>query len=265
MNDGPVQFAKRELLRQFSTPRVWVALVAGALVVGLVGPFGTFDALPLLPRLGYWLAIGIVTYAVGHGTVYLLVRVARRRGMPGAPGFALAGALAGLPVAAIVIGFNAALFGNVGPTVDALLLIVYCVVIAAAVSVMVALFSMPAAGIAETSPAVPEPPAPTRPALLDRLPVGRRGALSHLSMQDHYVEVHTDKGSALVLMRLADAIAETAGVDGLRVHRSHWVAKDAVTGTTRRDGRLFLRLGGGAELPVSRGYLAGVREAGLGR
>nr|WP_258571113.1 LytTR family DNA-binding domain-containing protein [Flavimaribacter sediminis] len=98
---------------------------------------------------------------------------------------------------------------------------------------------------------------------MKRLPVELRGKLQYLTVQDHYVEVVTDKGSYLVLMRLGDAIAETAPVEGLRIHRSHWVALSAV-GRIRREGdRLLVETVGGAVLPVSRSHRAALREAGL--
>ena len=47
----------------------------------------------------------------------------------------------------------------------------------------------------------------------------------------NYVEVWTERGTHLVLMRLSDAIRETAGENGLQIHRSHWVALGAVKRT----------------------------------
>jgi DNA-binding LytR/AlgR family response regulator len=105
----------------------------------------------------------------------------------------------------------------------------------------------------------PESPAP----LLARLPHRLRGRLLYLSMQDHYVDVHTDKGSALVLMRLADAIRETGTAAGLQIHRSHWAALDAIEGSSRQDGKLFLRMADGALLPVSRSAQGRVKAAGI--
>lgn len=82
-------------------------------------------------------------------------------------------------------------------------------------------------------------------------------------MQDHYVEIRTDKGGALVLMRLADAIAETEGVAGLQIHRSHWIAIGQVAQSVRLGGRLMLKMKDGTMLPVSRSYIEEVRAAGL--
>ncbi|MCO8144196.1 LytTR family transcriptional regulator [Rhodovulum tesquicola] len=99
--------------------------------------------------------------------------------------------------------------------------------------------------------------------LLRRLPAERRGAVIRLSSSDHYVQVVTERGTTPILIRFADAIAELGGVEGLRVHRSHWVALDAVTGARRSGGRLFLTLSDGTELPVSRRHRAEVEALGL--
>lgn len=82
-------------------------------------------------------------------------------------------------------------------------------------------------------------------------------------MADHYVDVTTDQGHALVLTRLSDAMRETAPIQGLQVHRSHWVALDAVRRTTRQAGKPMLELENGTLVPVSRSFLPAARAAGL--
>jgi DNA-binding LytR/AlgR family response regulator len=94
-------------------------------------------------------------------------------------------------------------------------------------------------------------------------PLRQRGKLLALIVEDHYVDIVTDRGKALVLMRLADAMREAGTVAGLQIHRSHWVALDAVVKAHRSDGKLILELSNGLRLPVSRGYLPAVKEAGL--
>ena len=113
-----------------------------------------------------------------------------------------------------------------------------------------------------TAPAPAQSHAP--PTILTRVPLPQRGRLLALTVEDHYVDIVTDRGKTLVLMRLADAIRETAGVDGLQIHRSHWVARNAVVRSHRADGRLSLELSNGLRLPVSRGFLPQVKAAGLG-
>ena len=111
------------------------------------------------------------------------------------------------------------------------------------------------------SPTEHQPEAPAR--FLDRLPKKLRGArLIAIAAEDHYLRLHTDRGSDLILMRLSDAIAELDGIEGAQTHRSWWVAKEAVQGAETGDGRAVLKLNGGVEAPVSRTYAKSLREAG---
>jgi len=114
-------------------------------------------------------------------------------------------------------------------------------------------------------PLAPPPAAPDAgpPAFLERLPIRLRSAeLYAVESEDHYLRVHTSAGQELILMRLADAVRELAGVEGLQTHRSWWVAKQGLADVVKGDGRLTLKLKSGAEAPVSRTYLKAVREAG---
>jgi DNA-binding LytR/AlgR family response regulator len=99
----------------------------------------------------------------------------------------------------------------------------------------------------------PELPAATS-RLVGRLPPSLRGRLVGLEMEDHYVRVHTDRGSALILLRLGDAIAEAAPTPGRQVHRSWWVADDAVEQYERIGRVAQIRLSNGLTAPVSQRY-----------
>ena len=104
---------------------------------------------------------------------------------------------------------------------------------------------------------------PAPPKFLERLPLKLRGAeVWAVEAEDHYLRLHTSKGQDLVLLRLADAIAELQGIEGMQVHRSWWVARDAIADAKRGDGRATLTLKDGAEVPVSRTYAGLLRERG---
>ena len=112
-------------------------------------------------------------------------------------------------------------------------------------------------------PAPPAPPAEPQSAFLDRLPPRLRGAtLYAVEAEDHYLRVHTAKGSDLILFRFSDALGELAGLDGAQTHRSWWVARDAVRAVARGDGRATLTLDGGLKAPVSRAHAPALRAAG---
>ena len=96
-----------------------------------------------------------------------------------------------------------------------------------------------------------------------KLPLQARGALVRIEAQDHYLNVVTDWGSALILMRLSEAAEALEGFAGLQVHRSHWIAVEAVRAHRRETGRDILVMRDGTEVPVARGRRAAAQEAGL--
>lgn len=83
-----------------------------------------------------------------------------------------------------------------------------------------------------------------------------------LQMEDHYVRVHTAGGSRLVLATLKQAMAALDGAEGQQVHRSWWVARKAVRGVERHGRNLRLRLVNGLAAPVARSAVAPLRAAG---
>jgi membrane protein implicated in regulation of membrane protease activity len=105
------------------------------------------------------------------------------------------------------------------------------------------------------------PAAPAPPKFLERLPLKLRGAeLWAVEAEDHYLRLHTSMGQDLILLRLADAVDELDGIEGAQVHRSWWVARDAITDARRGDGRATLTLKDGSAVPVSRTYARLLRE-----
>ena len=154
-----------------------------------------------------------------------------------------------------VLAFNALVFGGLPRQIDVTLLAFNILVIV--IIVTVAVYS---AG--DYSRVPPEDPPP---ALLERLPAPLRGSLIALSVTDHYVHVTTDKGTHMLLMRLSDAMRETAPLPGLQIHRSHWVALDAIQSVDRTARRSEVVLNNGTRLPVSRTFLPQLKDAGFVR
>jgi hypothetical protein len=96
--------------------------------------------------------------------------------------------------------------------------------------------------------------------LIGRLPSHVRGQIIALEMEDHYVRVHTDRGSALILLRLSDAMTEVSAVAGRQVHRSWWVADAAIERFARVGRSGQIRLSNGVVAPVSQRYLKELEE-----
>jgi hypothetical protein len=83
--------------------------------------------------------------------------------------------------------------------------------------------------------------------------------LYSVSAEEHYVRIHTASGDALIYKRFSDAVKELSKLNGVRVHRSHWVSPYAVTGVTRDGKRMVVSLRDGTLIPVSRPYQEMVR------
>jgi hypothetical protein len=124
--------------------------------------------------------------------------------------------------------------------------------------------SVPPAAPAERAP----PAAQAKPAAAASAPaaadvLGWPRALGeevlHVQADLHYLQVTTALGRAMVLGRLA-AVEAHFGDQGLRVHRSHWVALRAVRAVRRKGEGWVVELSGGDSIPVSRRRMAQVRE-----
>jgi DNA-binding LytR/AlgR family response regulator len=101
------------------------------------------------------------------------------------------------------------------------------------------------------------------PRFLERLPLKLRGGQIYaISAEDHYLRIHTSRGSDMILMRLSDAIVELDGIEGSQVHRSWWVARDALEGVERGEGKAVFTLKDGTKAPVSRTFSKALRQAG---
>lgn len=256
MNDSSLHFTLRKTQAHFTDRRVLAGLIIFGLAIGLVGPFDTYSALSTLPRLAYWLAISFLSYGAGFAMTTALLTLLRERALPIWLCVAIGGLFAGLPIALLIYVINGLTFGFEQIGVPGLIaLLVNTPLISLAITTLSVL-------AAKSGPEENVTPA-AAPSLLQRLPLAQRGRLLHLTVADHYVEVSTDRGKTLLLMRFADAIGEAKPIAGLQVHRSHWVALAAVRRSFRQNGKAMLELENGAIIPISRSYQAEARKAGL--
>jgi hypothetical protein len=83
------------------------------------------------------------------------------------------------------------------------------------------------------------------------LPAEKRGAIWLMSAADHYVEFTTALGSYMRRMTMKSAVEKATHGEGLRVHRSHWVAYKAMLSLEKDGERFILTLRSGQRVPVS--------------
>ena len=81
-----------------------------------------------------------------------------------------------------------------------------------------------------------------------------------LKSELHYLQVVTDQGSSLILYNLGDAIDQLPRPIGVTVHRSYWVAMDAIEKLEKRGRQGELSLRNGQRVPVSRNRMAEVSQ-----
>ncbi|HEX8414595.1 MAG TPA: LytTR family DNA-binding domain-containing protein [Sphingomicrobium sp.] len=82
-----------------------------------------------------------------------------------------------------------------------------------------------------------------------------------LQMEDHYVRVHRSTGSELLLMPLGRAI-ECMEAEGLRTHRSWWVARHAVAAVEGNGRSMRVLLSNGLVAPVARSTVTHLKASG---
>ena len=222
---GNLSYLKHRWLRHAAVIVLASALIAAA------GPFGTskFD---LGVRYFYWLGSISIGWLQWSLIVSGLHRLSRANPWPpGVSGTLAAFIFAGLMALEFVL-VRRWLFGAPWHTGATPFLVILGTMLAYCWfgQILVWLFSV-------GSPATPDTPDGAGDVrFLKRIPHRIAGDLLCLRTEDHYLRIHTTAGHDLILFRLKDAVLELAGVDGMQVHRSYWVARDAVT-TLEKKGR----------------------------
>lgn len=242
--------------------------VGVGLALGVLGPFGTYETLPLDERLGYWLAVVSVNWIIADA---LIRRVAASFGddwpLPLVTLPFVGALLASLPATGVVTMANGLAGLGWPDNLPALTLRVSFLVIL----ISLVVFQWRALGTrasttsrrdqdgAVSAAALTDKPIP--PAFAARLKRLQGARPLCLEMQDHYLIVHGAADSEMILCRMTDAARELDAL-GARVHRSWWVADEAVAGIERRGQRLFVRLVDDRCIPIGRSHRARLIKRG---
>lgn len=250
MNDTPWQFAHREMQRLLQHPRFWIGLGAAVMILTISGPFGTLEQMSFAERLVYWGLTAGLTFFCGLSFSIFIGLSLYDFGMSAWPSRIMGGFVAGFPVAVIVWCINHFAFGlDMGGWEIFFRISLHCMIISVAVMLVYYLLNNREEVSSASSP------------FLDRLPKHLGKNLLHLTAQDHYVKAVTDRGSELILMRFADALREVSEMEGIQIHRAHWVSHGAVKKPVKKDGKLFIETLEGEQFPVSRSHMKAVKEA----
>jgi hypothetical protein len=244
----------RELLAQPLIGRTASVLALGALL-GVASPFAGDPPLAAPIRIAFWIGMVCLGYAAAAAANRLVpAKLAAQPVLRGAA-TAITSALPLTFVAAWVIPLIRP--GHIYEPLElpALLGAVFIVQLA-----IVFILLRDRGQPAQPAPPLSEDERAVFPqTLMARLPNRLGGQIVALEAEDHYLRVHTSRGSDLVLMRLSDAVAAIAPELGFQVHRSWWVADDAICEIIRSEQRTLLKLSNGLTVPVGRTFSAALR------
>jgi hypothetical protein len=238
---------------------VEILIVAAiGLALAALGPFGSY-AVPFGTRAAWWIGFILAGFAIFRPMLVAAGWLDERLRIGRVPAQLLVVALGAVPLSLLIDAF---LDRMLPPTPGGRFPLLYLQVFGIGVVVLFVMDRLLGRPVPPPLPPETKPAPPPRPRFLDRVPASIGPRLLCLSMEDHYVRAHGAEGSALILLRLRDAIAELDGMAGLQVHRSWWVAADAVERIERDGARLRLRLVHGLLVPVARSQEGAVKAQG---
>lgn len=256
--------------RTVTDPVTSVILIASILLTGISGPFGTHGALSLSMRFVFW-GGALVSALVLGAFIFFLFHLKILNGRKVEAEIASTSAFIIL-FGGLMLGWML-LFANFAHDTayqvvwwQVLFEVAVITLTLMAIRIFVARTVLEKAGPSDVDPdggAIVPLATGFVPRLMRRLPEGEKSPILWLTSENHFVEIHTKKGSVRVRMRLTDAIGEMEGVEGSCVHRSHWVAYSAIQSGRKVGGYWRLTLINGETVPVSRKYQPLLEEAGI--
>lgn len=238
----------------------FVVLALGV-ALAMLGPFGTFTIAGIGERMVYWCALALLAYALYRPASLLADQLSAGLDLPRLAMWSLTALIATLPMTLLVwlasFRHTPSLWPDAGSYFE-----MYGQVLLVGAVIMAAFWLTRARMPSLSSPVAPE----SSEQLANNTGNTLRGRVGEpilaLEMEDHYVRVHTAASSHLLLMRMRDAVAQMDRASGLQIHRSWWVARDAVTDVCGDGRNLSLILANGLAAPVSRNSVAALRDAG---
>lgn len=217
----------------------------------ILGPFETY-ALPFAHRITFWFVSLLAGWSFVIGAMTLVMRHPALDDWPGTYRMALAICIAVVPTSYAVWNIEELLRPEREST-SLLLILLNVAFVCSLIGWVMYLRVRSRLGT------INSPQKVGQSSFLDRLPIELGTNIVSLTTRDHYVEVTTNKGSDLILMRFSDAIDELLPIRGIQIHRSHWIAAQGFRKLKREKGKLVAELTDGRTLPVSRTYAESAR------
>lgn len=274
-NDTPLSLTLRELRASLAGPTYWIIIGTAVILAALAGPYSTLDRLSFPERLVYWgttvlSSVVLMTFL----SLFAYYRLTEARGWNWGLVSLMAGAVGTVPVVGslylaegLATGFSQGWLD--WASFSSLVMSVAPPLVAVTFMVNLAI-RLNEADRSRAGPATPNETASSNetdgkgvsPTLLQRkLPPHLGHDIVAVRAKDHYVEVTTPKGSAMVLMRLGDAVQHLEPLAGLQVHRSWWINLSHVARTEKGPNGTALVMTTDQRIPVGRSFRAAFQAA----
>lgn len=243
-----------------------VAWGLASAVTAVIGPFTTYTLFSLPERLLYWASLIGVAIVLGYTIRSVVLRFVQPEGLrTDLIGAALQSVILGVLIWTFnyqIIGFDIGQASWLMQHMGVVFLVCLAVVCIRQYTRR-ALASDPAPSIAAPEKSSAQMDQRSTAAFLRRLDDDLGEDLLRVSADDHYLLVVTAMGEGRVRMRFRDALEELEALPGHQIHRSHWVARDALVDVRAEGRRHVARLRDGSEVPVSQAGLMDLEQAGL--
>lgn len=236
-----------------------VGSVLLALILSVSQAFDTMKDLHFLASFGIWIIIVLPVWMLDAVPIRWILQMSRQ---PYLMGLMLAMSVALIASFPQTLYIQSCFKFMVHETVSFEIMFIRVLAISLSVTVLVYVLVGGADNIVSRNTSTDLSLGASNPKLLtNQLPPEIGGNIMSMHAEDHYLRIVTDKGEALVLMRLRDAIGAMNTDDGMQTHRSHWVSTSSNPVLIRQNGKPTLQLFDGRMVPVSRQFLSNVRAA----
>lgn len=270
-NDSALSLALRRLQAVLTGPVFWVILGAAIVLTAFAGPYYTLERFTFPQRLVYWGTTHVISAVLmSFLSIYAGVLGRKLHWLP----VALAAGLVGvLPVVGsiylaegVAVGFAPGWsddmpFGRlVASVAPPLLAVTLLIDLLFELRRRDAARAVPMEDVREDAAPKTPPPAPSLTLLQSKLPHHLGHEIVTVQARDHYVEITTPEGSAMVLMRLTDAVVDLGPLNGMQIHRSWWINLDHISEIASGANGPEVTMSSGQRIAVGRSFRDVFRE-----
>lgn len=260
--------AMRKSIRQLLL-ELWAVLLLAS-IVGFMGPFGAYNDDGLVSRIVHWWQLLMGAYLLIRPSIIGLNHLALKTDLPKQTVVFWGVVVLSVPLSILWRNIGQDEFRKLDGYAGLLPFSLLCALAVLGVTQW-ALHADKRLRVARSPDAharsSSNEPAKSRnafePALKKRLSSAFVGPIVALQSEDHYVRVHGEKNSELILIRLRDAVAEMEGVEGWQVHRSWWVARDGIVRATPSGRSWALTLKNDSTALVARDMIERLKATGV--